>query len=82
MDVVLMGLKDIYALVYFDDVLLFSDSIQEHAQGVRMVLDRILEAKLKLNQEKYIFAARELTYLGHLVSANCVSADAGKVNAI
>jgi hypothetical protein len=79
MDVTLMGLKDIYALVYLEDILIFSNTIQEHARRVRMVLDRIGEAKFKLNLEKCIFAAREVAYLGHLVSANGVSPDASKV---
>jgi hypothetical protein len=44
MDVTLMGLKDIYALVYLDDILIFSATIEEHARRVKMVLDRIREA--------------------------------------
>jgi hypothetical protein len=45
-----------------------------------MVLDRIREAKFKLNLEKCTFAAREVAYLGHLVSASGVLPDASKVN--
>jgi len=63
MDVTLMGLKDIYSLVYLDDILIFSDSIEEHARRIRMVLDRIREAKFKLNLGKCTFAAREVSYL-------------------
>jgi len=77
-----MGLKDIYALVYLDDILIFSDTIQEHANRLKMVLDRIREAKFKLNLGKCTFAAREVAYLGHLVSADGVSSDASKVKAI
>jgi len=77
-----MGLKDIYAPVYLDDILIFSNTIQERARRIRMVLDRIREAKFKLNLDKYTFAAREVAYLGHLVSANGVSPDASKVGAI
>ena len=82
MDVTLMGLKDICALVYLDDILIFSNTIQEHARRIRMVLDRIREAKFKLNLDKCTFAAREVAYLGHLVSTNGVSPDASKVEAI
>jgi hypothetical protein len=81
-DVTLMGLKDIYALVYLDDILIFSDSIEEHARRIRMVLDRIREAKFKLNSGKCTFAAREVAYLGHLVSANGLLPDMSKVKAI
>jgi len=82
MDMTLMGLKDIYALVYLDDILIFSDSIEEHAHRIRMVLDRTREANFKLNLGKCTFAAREVAYLGQLVSADGVSPDASKVKAI
>jgi hypothetical protein len=82
MDVTLMGPKVVYALVYLDDILIFSNTMQEHARRVKMVLDRIREAKFKLNLDKCTFAAREVAYLGHLVSARGVSPDASKVKAI
>jgi len=69
-------------LVYLDDILIFSDSIEEHARRIRMVLDRIREAKFKLNLGKCTLAAREVAYLGHLVRADGVSPDASNVKAI
>ena len=47
-----------------------------------MVLDRIRETKFKLNLGKCTFAAREVAYLGHLVSPNGVSPDVSKVKTI
>jgi len=47
-----------------------------------MVLDRIREAKFKFNLGKCNFAAREVAYLRHLVSADGVSPDVSKVKAI
>jgi len=82
MDTTLMGLKDIYALVYLDDILIFSNTIQEHANRLKMVLDRIRSAKFKSNLRKCTFAAQKVAYLGHLVSADGVSPDASKVKAI
>ena len=67
-----MGVKDIYALVYLDDILIFSVSMEEHARRIRMVIE--LE-KQKLNLGKCTFAAREVANLGHLVSADGVSPD-------
>jgi hypothetical protein len=82
MDVTLMGLKDIYALVYLDDILIFSNTIEEHARRVRMVFDRISVANFKLNLEKFTFAANEVSYLGHIVSASGVLPVESKVKAI
>jgi hypothetical protein len=81
MDVNLMGLNDIFVLVYLD-ILIFSDTMQEHARRVKMVFESIREVNFKLNLEKCTFAAREVAYLGHVVSASGVSPDMNKVKAI
>ena len=47
-----------------------------------MVLGRIREATFKLNLEMCTYAAREVAYLCHILSADGVSPDASKVNAI
>jgi hypothetical protein len=77
-----MGLKDISALVYLDDILIFSDTIQEHVKRIKNVFDRIRDANFKLNLGKCTFAAREVAYLGHIVSTDGIMADEGKVKAI
>ena len=77
-----MGLKDIFALVYLDDILIFSDTIQEHARRISMVFKRIREANFKLNLGKCTFAAHDEAYLGHNVRAYGVSPDMSKVKAI
>ena len=82
MDITLMGLKDISALVYLDDILIFSDTTEEHARRIKTVFHRIREANFKLNLEKCTFAAREVAYLGHIVSADGIMVDQGKVKAI
>jgi hypothetical protein len=62
-------------LVYLDDILIFSDMIKECARRVRMVFERIREANFQLNLGKYTFTAREVAYLGHVMSASGVSLD-------
>jgi hypothetical protein len=47
-----------------------------------MVFDRVREANFKLNLEKCTFVAREVAYLGHVVSTSGVSPDMNKVKAI
>jgi len=77
-----MGLKEIYALFYLDNILIFSDTIQEHANRLKTVLDRIREAKFILNFGKCAFPAREVPYLDHLMSPDGVSPNASKMKAI
>lgn len=61
---------------------MFSDTIQEHAQRVKMFFERLREANFKLNLEKCTFATREVAYLSHVMSSSRVSLDMGKVKAI
>ena len=77
-----MGLKDIFALVYLDDILIFSDTTQEHVRRISMVFERIRKTNFKLNLEKCTFAAHDVAYLGHIVSSSGLSPDMSKVKAI
>jgi hypothetical protein len=65
-----------------DGILIFSDTVQEHARRMRMVFERIREANFKLNLDKCTFAASKVAYLGHVVNASGVTPDMSKVTAI
>jgi hypothetical protein len=82
MDAVLVGLSDVECLVYLDDVLLFSETITDHARRMRLVFDHIREANFKINIAKCMFAAPEVSYLGHVVSQDGVAPDPKKVTSI
>ena len=58
-----------YALVYLDDVVVFSDTEEEHLKRLRAVLERFQEHGLKLKPSKCNFFQTEISYLGHQVSA-------------
>ena len=69
---VLMGLnppggKD-FVTVYIDDVLVFSQSLQDHLEHLRQVIRCLQEAGLKLKPTKCQFVCREVEYLGHLIT--------------
>jgi hypothetical protein len=82
MDAVLIGLRDVECLVYLDDILLFSETIQDHARRMRLVFDRIEEANFKLDIAKCTFGVPKVAYLGHVVSQEGVAPDPSKVTAI
>jgi transposase InsO family protein len=79
MDAMLVGLRDVDVLVYLDDLLIFSETIEEHVRRMRLVFDRIRQANFKLNVDKCTFAVPEVAYLGHVVNKNGVAPDPGKV---
>jgi hypothetical protein len=79
MDAMLVGLRDVDVLVYLDDLLIFSETIEEHVRRMRLVFDRIRQVNFKLNITKCTFAVPEVVYLGHVVNKNGVAPDRGKL---
>lgn len=66
MDQVLSGLSD-FALPYWDDVAVFSDSWSEHLRHLREVLGRFQQAGLTVKPEKCQLVKGYVTYLGHVI---------------
>ena len=62
-----------YALIYLDDVIIFSKTEEEHLIRLRAVLERFQENGLKLKPSKCQFFRTEITYLGHQVSKDGMS---------
>jgi hypothetical protein len=79
MDTVLMGLQNVECFVYLDDMI-FSATIPEHARRMRLVFERIREAKLGI--AKCTFTAPKVSYLVHILSEESISPDPSKVTAI
>ena len=71
-----------FVVVYIDDVLIFSRSLEEHFQHLRMVLRRIEEAGLKLKPSKCQFLRREVEYLGHLITPEGLQTNPRLVTAV
>ena len=65
MDAAFAGLKWTCCLVYLDDVIIFSKSFEEHMAYLKLVLDRIRKANLRIKESKCSFCRPELIYLGH-----------------
>ena len=62
-------------LVYFDDVLVFGDSQEEHDSRLRKVLEIIRSSGLSLNLNKCSFSKSHVTYLGHFIEGGAISPD-------
>jgi hypothetical protein len=58
--------------VYLDDILIFTNSIEEHCQITHLVLDRMHEHKLYLRPEKCKFEQTRIEYLSVIISYNKV----------
>ena len=71
-----------FLLVYLDDLLVYSKTFDEHLAHLDRLLQRIIDAGLKLKMDKCQFLRRQVHYLGHTISAEGVSCEAGKVEAV
>ena len=71
-----------YALIYLDDVIVFSDSETEHLKWLRAVLEHFQEHGLKLKPSKCTFFKTEITYLGHQVSTEGMKPGTENLNGI
>ena len=82
MEIVLCGLQWEKCLVYLDDVIVFGKTFQETLTNLRSVFERFKKAKLKLKPKKCILFKDEVSFLGHVVSANGIQCDPQKIAAI
>ena len=82
MNDVLRDFLDDFAIVYLDDILIYSRSLDEHKRHVRLVLERLRANGLFAKPEKCAFHQTEIEYLGYLVSSDGVKMDPKKVSAI
>lgn len=69
-------------VVFIDDVLVYSKTWAEHLQNLREVFTLLHQHQLKVKLSKCSFAQKQLSYLGHVISAQGVATDPTKVDII
>nr|CBN81752.1 Pol polyprotein [Dicentrarchus labrax] len=79
---VLRDMLNRFLFVYLDDILIFSQSQEEHVQHVRQVLQRLLENKLFVKAEKCEFHVTSVSFLGFIIERGQVKADPAKIQAV
>jgi hypothetical protein len=82
MDGVLQDLVGTDCYVYLDDLILFSNTVEEHAQKLGRVLERFERANLQLHAGKCAIAQPQIKYLGYTLSEKGISASSDKVDAV
>ncbi len=71
-----------WAIVYMDDILIYSDTFDSHVQHVRAVLRRLIDHQLYAKMEKYEFHQTLTSFLGYIISADGVAMDEKKINSV
>ena len=69
-------------LLYIDDIVVFSSTVQQHLQRLEVVLARLQQEGLKAKLSKCAFFQPEVRYLGHVISANGIATDPSKIDAV
>jgi len=71
-----------FVLVFFDDILIYSDSLAAHLRHLRGVLQVFQQHQLFIKHSKCAFGVSSISYLGHIISADGVAMDPEKVQAV
>ncbi|MCO5549888.1 hypothetical protein L7F22_003362 [Adiantum nelumboides] len=71
-----------FTRVFFDDVIIYSKTIEEHKEHLKVIFQALRDNKLYVNQKKSEFFLQEIQYLGHIISKNGIRMDPAKLEVI
>ena len=80
MDKILTGIPHVFC--YIDDILIATDSVEEHLRVLKSVFNRLAKFNVKLNGEKCVFLKPKIRYLGHILNEDGVRPIQQKLDAI
>ena len=82
MNNVFFKLLDKCVVVYLDDILIFSNSVEEHKNHLQEVFSLLQKNQLYVKDSKCSFFMEKVKYLGHIVTPSGIEMDSGKVKAV
>jgi hypothetical protein len=82
MNEVLSDYVDVFCIAYLDDILIYSDNLEQHRQHVKMILRTVEEVGLTLNASKCEFHTNKTEYLGYIISPTGIGMDPEKVRVV
>jgi hypothetical protein len=82
MNEVLRPFIGLFVVVYFDDILIYRKTMEEHLEHLSVVFDALRAAHLFGNVEKCIFCTQRVLFLGYVVTPQGIEVDSSKIDAI
>lgn len=82
MEKVMTGINLQEVIAFLDDLIIFSNTLEEHEERLMTVLKRLADYGLKLSPGKCKFFQSSVKYLGHIISEHGIQPDPEKVSAI
>jgi len=71
-----------FVLVFLDNILIYSNTLEDHASHLEEVLATLRQHQLYLKSSKCTFAQDSLEYLSHIISSKGVATDQNKITAM
>jgi hypothetical protein len=78
----LVGLVDIYCVVYLDNILVYSDTYEQHVRDLHEVLKRLRKFALYASFKKCKFFTNTIEFLGYTMSVVGVSIDKSRISTV
>jgi hypothetical protein len=78
MNSVFMTELDKFVVVFINNILIYSKNVEEHAEHLLIVLQRLREHKLYAKFSKYEFWLDSVKFVGHTISSEGISVDPSK----
>jgi len=82
MNEIFADLLDVFVVVYLDDILIYSDNLDDYKEHIKEILRRLQTHKLFTSLAKYIFHQNSVEFLGFILSPEGVQMDKQKVDVI
>ena len=73
---------DIFAVVYFNDIFIYSKILEKYIRYIKTVFDKLRPSKLLLGEEKCEFYKHEVDFLGFIVGKNGIKINPEKIQKI
>ena len=73
---------DDFVLVFFDNILIYSQTKEDHERHLRHVLETLRRAKLYAKRSKCSFFVEKVAHLGYIVSKDGLTVDPAKIKAV
>jgi hypothetical protein len=82
MNEILSDYLDVFCIAYLDDILIYSDDLEQQRRHVKMILRRVEEVGRTLKASKCEFHTNKTEYLGYIISPAGIEMDPEKVRAV
>src|SRR5882672_944949 len=82
MNHIFRDMTDIFVVIYLDDILIFSNSLEDHQVHVRRVLERLCKYDLHSKPKKCLFHTQKIKFLGFMVTPTGISMETAKTDTV